>query len=176
MKSISSKAGLTLGIYFDIFECFRLVLISMNVDISSSSYCNERFTPSNVVLYDDKSKCFESRNEKNSWICFDFKENRIAPTDYTIRSATANENMSHPKNWVIEVSDDNNKWSIINEQKNCSHLRGKSHVHNFEIDNKNTKAYRYIRLRQNRVEWSNHNILFFESIEFYGFLIINNKK
>ena len=84
--------------------------------------------------------------------------------------------MSHPKNWVIEVSDDNNKWSIINEQKNCSHLRGKSHVHNFEIDNKNTKAYRYIRLRQNRVEWSNHNILFFESIEFYGFLIINNKK
>ena len=144
--------------------------IENKVNISASSIYGERF-PSNVVLYDDKSKFFNSQNIENSWICFDFKENRIAPTDYTIRSTNSSENSSHPKNWVIEVSDDNINWLTIDEQKNCSYLNGKLHVHNFKIDNKNMKAYRYIRLRQKGVEWSDRHILYFESIEFYGFLI-----
>ena len=53
----------------------------------------------------------------NSWICFDFQNNRVAPTDYTIRSPTGwGDNSPEPQNWVIEGSNDNSSWDLLSEE------------------------------------------------------------
>lgn len=107
----------------------------------------------------------------SSWICFDFKDRRIIPTDYTIRSGPWTPNCGHPKNWVIEVSNDNNEWSIIDEQKDSDFLNGPRLAHTFKIEKQNIKKIRYFRLRQTGENLAGGNVLEFESIEIYGRLI-----
>jgi hypothetical protein len=43
---------------------------------------------------------FRSKDESGQWICWEFRENLIRPTHYTIRSSTDN----YPKSWVLEGS------------------------------------------------------------------------
>ena len=80
--------------------------------ISKSNYGNSNFDPSNVILYDDQKKVYMSENVPNSWICFDFRNNLIVPTEYTIKSSSTPSNSSKPKSWVIEGSNDSNNWEI----------------------------------------------------------------
>lgn len=67
----------------------------------------------------------------------------MIPTDYSIRSGTWTPNSGHLKNWVIEVSNDNKEWSIIDEQKDSSFLNGPRLVHTFKIEKQNIKKIRY---------------------------------
>lgn len=71
---------------------------------SSSCFSNaETYLPENVFLFDDHSKGFASSSIKDSWICIDFKEHRVIPTDYTIRSIGSYFTSYHfLKSWVIE--------------------------------------------------------------------------
>jgi hypothetical protein len=47
---------------------------------------------------------------KNNWLCYDFKERRIAPTHYTIRT---NEYYSALKSWLVETSVDGKRWREV---------------------------------------------------------------
>jgi hypothetical protein len=63
---------------------------------------------------------------RNNWICYDFKERRIAPTHYTIRTFGAG---PHPASWLIETSADGKSWQEVareeyNKQLNCKWLIG----------------------------------------------------
>ena len=148
--------------------------IEKEINITSSSVLcnNDNYQPRNVVLFGDKNKYFYSENYTNSWLCFDFKEHRIIPTDYTIRSYPNGPNNNHPKNWVIECRNDDSEWEIVDEQRNCPHLNGSYLVHTFKINNQNCKKFRYIRMRNIGNNWNgNNNHLRVESFEIYGKLI-----
>lgn len=148
--------------------------IFQKIKITSSSVANqnESFSPINSILYDDETRYFLSASQKNSWICFDFKNHRIIPTNYTIRSFNASENEgAHPKSWVIEGSNDNQEWEILDQQKDCSLLNGMNLVHTFPIDNQDNKNFRFIRMRQTMHNWIFSYCLCIDSIEFYGTLI-----
>lgn len=65
------------------------------IDIESSSVFNSSTEPNNVYLFDNSKKYFKTNNEENSWICFDFKNNRIIPTSYVIKSYNFGEDSYH---------------------------------------------------------------------------------
>lgn len=138
------------------------------INICSSSNDSEYENPKNVTIFEDKSKYFKSADRSNSWISFDFKEHRIIPTDYTIRSFPAGANGNHPKSWAIEVSNDNINWDKIDEQINCSNLRGKSITCSFKIQNQQYKQFRYLRMRQTAPNWYGWDCLIIESFEIFG--------
>lgn len=135
----------------------------------SNKYCDTH-GPDNAILF-DQNKYFCSNGDSNSWISFDFKDHRVIPTYYSIKSGPYPPNTHHPKTWVIEGSNDNEHWNIINEQDCCSRLNGKNLVHAFMIKNPNSKRFKYLRMRQTGPNWANCNFLAIDSFEIFGTLI-----
>lgn len=139
------------------------------INITASSGNNNKFgNPKNSIIFEDLSKDFRTNNSGDVWICFDFKSYRIIPSNYSIRSYNFGKDYPHPRSWVIEGSNDGEKWTIIDEQKDCSFLNGQNLVHTFTIQNSNCDKFQFIRLRQTGPNWENNRQLSFNSIEFYG--------
>lgn len=122
-----------------------------------------------VTQFNDSS-CYQTTDAQDSLICFDFKGNRIAPTNYQIK--TYDLGVQNPKTWVIEgKSDENSQWENISSESDCTFLNGKNISHIFEIKNLNGKEFRYIRMLQTGPNWGGHYYLTINSFEFYGYLI-----
>ena len=105
--------------------------------------------PENVVDLEEPS-CYGSENAINTWLCYDFKDKRVSPTSYTLRSRFNGSKDAHNlKSWVIEASNDGTSWQIIDRRDDNDDLNGRNVTHNFEIQPTQTaQAYRYVRLRQ----------------------------
>ena len=131
---------------------------------SSPIFSND--VPIHAVSF-NQSCCFQTNNIENSFLRFDFKEHRVFPTNYTILSY-AREKENHPKNWVIEGSNDGQHWAILDEEKDCTFLNGNSRVYTFSIQNENMQEFRYLQIRQNGENCAGQHHLLFNSIEFYG--------
>lgn len=146
--------------------------IDENLKITASSVLDnqQRNQPRNVILYDDLGRRFYSGRQKNCWICFDFLNNRVAPTNYTIRSIPWRQNCCHPKSWVIEGSNDQLIWDKLDEKINCPLLNGSSIVQTFDMKNVAMKEYRFIRMRMTNTNWSGNSYFAIESFEIYGAL------
>lgn len=144
--------------------------LEKEVGITSSSVFSNSYDPQNALIFNDKNKRFLSDDIENSWICIDFKKHQIIPTNYSIKSFELNQNSAHPKSWVIEASNDNKNWDLIDERNNCPFLNGRNFIHTFKIKNQVHNKYRYIRLRQTKPNWAESNYLMISCIEFYGTL------
>lgn len=145
--------------------------IEKEVNITSSSvyYNQENCLPRNVVLFNDQSNVFLSDNAPNSSICFDFKEHRVIPSNYTIKSSDPlRHNGDHPKCWIFEASNDNDNWETLDSQNDCKDLNGSNLVKTFAIKNNDPKEFRYIRLRSTGPSWSGDNYFGFDSFEIFG--------
>ena len=145
--------------------------IESKVSFSTSSIGNsdEYYQPRVVTLFEDENKYFYTNDEPGSWLCFDFGESRVIPTDYTMKSYNCS--TPHPKSWVIECSNDNSSWETVDEENNCSYLNGANIVHTFKMNHPSSKEFRYIRIRQTGTTWSGNNHLVIDSFEIYGKLI-----
>lgn len=141
--------------------------IEQEISITAST-CDGPHPPRDSLSFEDKDKYFASKNEPDQWICFDFKNHKITPTDYTIRSYS--NGSWHPKSWVIECSNDNIKWIEIDSEENCSHLKGKGFIHTFSLSKKICERFKYIRLRMTNANWEQNNTLRINSFEVYGSL------
>lgn len=146
--------------------------IEDEITITSSTIFsnNERYHPRNVTVYNDKGQYFESANGQNNWICFEFKNHFVIPTDYSIRSVNISTD-NHPKSWAIECSCDGGSWEVVDEITDCSYLNGPFQFHTFKIKNQQNKEFRFIRLRQTGPNWVNQYYLKIDSFEIYGTLI-----
>lgn len=142
--------------------------IKDEIEITSSSIWNNNWVPDNVIQYDN-NRPFVSQNLQDSSICFQFKNYKVIPTCYTIRSRR-DYNGHHPQNWAIEISNDSINWEEINQQKNCQDLTGLGLVHTFDIEKSQQKEAKFIRLIQKGKNSSGNNHCSFNSIEFYGYL------
>lgn len=140
------------------------------INVTSSSV-NGNYFPSNVTKYEDRNKWFHSQSQPNNWICFDFKEKKVMPTSYKIRSSLYSANSYNPKSWNIEGSNDNANWDILSEEKDSPLLNGKHIVHLFSITQSNNKSYRYIRMKLTGPDWCYFNYFMLDSFEIYGQLI-----
>ena len=71
----------------------------VNVTASSAS---DYYHPKNAVDLGTNS-IYYSNNEMGTWICYDFKERRVIPKSYSVRSCGSGPGGYHLKSWVIEV-------------------------------------------------------------------------
>lgn len=148
--------------------------IDQVVKITSSSIYNDdtNYKPSNVVFFDDQNSFFCTKNEKNSWICFEFKNNSIIPTHYSIKSVKWKQSDTYPKSWVIQGSNDNESWMNLDEEKNSSELNHPLAVHTFKNNMIRNRMFKYIRILSTGPDWLGSNFLGLNSFEIYGKLII----
>lgn len=143
--------------------------IEDKICISSSNY-RSNSKPENVVLYENQN-IFQSQSVENAFICFDYIEHKVIPKNYVIKSADFDENVYHPKSWVVEGSNDNSKWEICDEQNSNFSLNGNNIVQMFQIKNESNKEFRYIRIRQTQKNCGGDNDLMIQSFELFGTLI-----
>ena len=78
------------------------------------------------------------------------------------------EGNGHLKNWVLEVSDDDNNFTEIDRHENCDLLNGKLKTATFEVSH-STPA-RFVRLKQTGKNWRGDNFLVLNQIEFSGII------
>ncbi|KAK8834278.1 hypothetical protein M9Y10_026262 [Tritrichomonas musculus] len=147
--------------------------IDKEIGFTSSSVAsnNESYQPRNVAVFNDKDKFFYSGGQRNDWICFDFREHRVIPTHYTVRSYETHPNNIHPKSWVVEGSEDGKSWVTIDEETNCPLLNGNSLVHTFAVNHPTSEEFKYIRMKSTGQDWNGQYYLLLESFEIYGTLI-----
>ena len=124
--------------------------------------------PIENIVEEDDDKYFCTENEPDSWIKFDFKERKVLLDRYTLKTCQYPKDCEHLKNWVLEVSDDDNNFTEIDQHKNCDLLNGFRKTATFEVSH-STPA-RFVRLRQTDKNWSDCDVLDLTKIEFSGFI------
>ena len=101
------------------------------------------------ALTDIRSNTFYwSRNDPNAWVCYDFKEFRINPTNYTLKSGQGYRGSQHLKSWLIEASVDGSQWFELDRRENTYDLNDSFAVQNFRITRPTRERYRYFKLRE----------------------------
>lgn len=147
--------------------------IKDEVNITSSSNNNEKgFNLHTFINYENTSKWFCTRNEQNSWICFEFINHQIIPTHYSIKSHNnGGKGDFDPKSWVIEGSTNSKDWINLSEEQNTEILDGRNIAHTFPIRNQSQQKIKFIRIRQTGQNSKNNYHLCFSAFEVYGQLI-----
>ena len=150
--------------------------------IKETSNINEelKVTRSTEGGGDDVMTIFNSDNNHNGpstcsspndWICIEVKNHRIIPTHYTVKTNGYSQNGHHPKSWVIEISDDNERWEIIDEEHDCSFLNGRFAYHTFPISTNKQHEFKFIRMRLTDKNWHSNYYLYISTFEVFGTLI-----
>lgn len=138
------------------------------IKITASSIYSD-YQPQNVIEYENNNSVFYSKEEKDSWIKFDFNKFKVNPSAYSLRSNDwGGVGHWHPQNWVIEGSNDDTQWTILDTHTNDHSIDDRSKSNTFIIQNKNNIFYRYLRLRQTGLNTINNNTLIISAIEYFG--------
>ena len=127
------------------------------------------YGPRNAVDFGTDS-VYESTCKPNSWICYNFKDRRLLPTSYSLKSYGYGPGGDHPKSWVIEVSNDGSLWTEIDRRDN-NDLNDKSVTVNFKISDVPSASFRFFRLRQTEKNHRGNDYLFLSALEIFGTLI-----
>lgn len=139
------------------------------VNVTSSSYYDNRFYPKNAVDFTDNKKDFRSSYEENAWLKYDFLNKKVHPIGYSIKSTFENKGYWHPVNWVIEGSntDLTNDWVILDSRNDIKSLDDSYAFQTFFIQ-KSCDFYRYLRIRQTGRDSTNDHYLEISELDFYG--------
>ena len=165
MKYLSKKTN------GNIHDNGTIEITSNFIRVSKNNACH----PKNLVDYENDSY-YHSSGSPQTYVCFDFKDKEIQLSSYSIKTNPNESNNYHLKNWNIEVSNDGNNWSAIDEHSNDSTLNGPSRVANFHVQQKSDNFYRYVRLLQTGCNWNDndkYHYLHFNLIEFFGKIKMN---
>jgi hypothetical protein len=134
------------------------------ITITSKSVYKDKpkYAARNVAdLYSDSY--FFSKNEPGQWILWDFREMRVRPTHYTIKS-------SDLKSWVVESSLDGEAWTEIDRKTDNEDVKSICFtVASFAVSN--PAECRFIRLTQTgKRHWPGGDDLPIMAFEFFGTL------
>jgi hypothetical protein len=139
------------------------------VNVTASSVFSSAYPPKNAADMTENC-CFGTQDRANGWLCYDFKDFRIQPTHYSIRSwmkswITGVDLVS----WVIEISNDENIWKEVDLHNNDrTFLQGA--VGTFAVS-KRCDPSRFVRLRQTgKTSNGTHDYLVITSFELFGHL------
>lgn len=144
------------------------------VEVTSSSIYDDikDWEPKSVVNFDNFDRYFASKDEKIAYLTIDFKNRKIRPTHYTIRSRSSCDNY-HPCNWIFEGSNDNENWKELDNHLNDKSLNGLNITKTFCIKTQllPNECFEYIRIKLSGSDSSGQSqFLIFSAIEFFGIL------
>lgn len=143
------------------------------VKVTSSSVNSSGRIAKYAVDLDDCNHYFQSGNQQDSWLQFDFQNLKISPTHYSIRTRhNGGKGCHHPKNWCIEGSNDTNSWTTIDTRSDITSLDDKNAISTFSIEtsSRTNQFYRYIRIRQTGVNTYGYYHLTLSALEYFGFI------
>jgi hypothetical protein len=123
------------------------------------------YQPQNVADLQTDS-FFYSKNDAGQWLCYDFKDMRVAVTHYILRSGGGSVDSYHLRSWVLEGSADGSKWTEVDRRDNESRLNGPKAIGTFEV--RTVIESRFIRLRGTGPTWNNRNYVIFEAFDVFG--------
>jgi hypothetical protein len=133
---------------------------------ASSFYSPENWPIRHVADLKDQS-IFHTKNEANSWICYDFKDRRIKVTHYSIR-ARCDYDGHHLRTWRLAGSNDGLSWVGIDDRQNDTSLNSQGAISTFSISLDVQNEFQMIRLRQTGGDNRNCDYLVVSGIEFFG--------
>lgn len=146
------------------------------VKITSSSllYNNIKYLPKFAADFNDIN-FFHSNREQFSWLKYDFKDRKICPTHYSMRTSSCTINSS-PSSWILEASNSGKDWIVLDEQPNKKiFLENGTASHTFKITlHQNRNYYQFLRIRTTDKNNHGDNYFAIASIEFFGFVINNS--
>jgi hypothetical protein len=128
-----------------------------------------------VDLDEDSSFCSNGEggdigHSPNNWICYDFRDRRIAPTHYTIRSEYDDRSNSiNLRSWAVEVSNDGRNWQQIDRRENNRDLNGYNLTKTFAVQKE--EMGRYVRLVNIGRNHHGTNALCLTAWELFGTLV-----
>jgi hypothetical protein len=96
----------------------------------------------------------------------------IVVTHYTLKSFDYPVNGDHLRSWVIEVSTDNEKWTIVDCRRDNPRLNKPEAEADFEIEC--CVEARYVRIRQIGLNWHRTRYMVFRAFEVFGALRVPN--
>jgi hypothetical protein len=70
---------------------------------------------------------------RNNWLCYNFKERRIVPTHYAIRSGGSDSGGPKLKTWLVETSADGESWREVAHEENKWQLNGEYFTSTFPV-------------------------------------------
>ena len=111
---------------------------------------------------------WQSTDEPNSWICFDFKERKVRLAQYSLKS-DGFAGSGNLVDWVIEGSNDGNEWKEV-DRRHTRELRGHV-VKTYECEGASClESFRYLRLHQTGKNSNGDDRICLCNIEFFGTL------
>lgn len=133
------------------------------VIVSSSS--NHTGIPGNVLTLNDSY--WISKNQKNSWILFNFNNKRVSPSGYTIRNLNKGGWFSHsPQGWRLEGSNDQKNWVVIHEVKNNTTFQKSNEVGIFACQT--SQYFSFLKLTQIQENLNKSDYFVLNFIDFFG--------
>lgn len=149
--------------------------VSENGTVNITSTGNDGFSYSekNIVDLHNSQNYYQSNEVSNAWLKYDFIGRKINLTHYSIRNRH-DYDANHVRNWVIEGSNNNNEWTILDTHQNDETMKGRNGVHTFEIK-KHEEYYRYLRLRQTGKDSGNCFQYAISALEYFGSMIENDQ-
>jgi hypothetical protein len=137
--------------------------------IANRPFCDHPSYAAKNVADLGTNSYFQSVNEANQSICFDFKKMTITPTHYSIRTHSSGLNSYHMKSWVLEGSTEGNLWIGIDRQNDCGDLKSQFAVATFSVGR--SESICLLRLTQTGPTHYGHNYLIFTAFEIFGSVV-----
>lgn len=117
---------------------------------------------------------FQTKNRPNQWIKYDFGKRRIRPSSYSIRSKSSSSwaHGGNLQNWVIEGSNDDIEWKVLDRRSDVTALQINNQMETFYIDTllQPDESFRYIRITQTGKSTGDLDYLSLSALEFFGLL------
>jgi hypothetical protein len=111
---------------------------------------------------------------RNNWICYDFKERRIVPTHYTIRTNEYGPRWWHLKSWLVETSKDGESWRDVAREEDNKQLNGKWFTATFAVaDGEECRFIRLVNIGRNH---RGNDCLRITAWEIFGSLIDDERE
>jgi hypothetical protein len=109
-------------------------------------------------------------NTRNNWISYDFKDRRVVPTHYSIRSQCKGFAYNiNPKSWILEASMDGKEWVEIDRRENNAELIERDVTRMFKVAK--SEKCRFIRLVNIGRNHHGSDCLVISSLEIFGSLM-----
>lgn len=144
------------------------------VEVKMPSMYSNRSAERAVDL-NNASTFAQTNGQENSWLKYDFKNKKVHPTYYSIRTREDYyEKCYNPKTWVIEGSntDIENDWTLL-DSRDIDCFKEKSAVCTFKITTQLAcdTSFRYLRMKLTGPDTGGAHYLSISALEYFGCLL-----
>jgi hypothetical protein len=101
-------------------------------------------------------------------VCYDFRERRVVPAHYTIRTNDGLPDRSHLKSWLVETSADGESWREVAHKEDNGQLNGRHFTGRFAVAGGECRFIRLVNIGRNH---AGHDVFFISAWEIFGSLI-----